>query len=138
MFTWATQSCKDLLFLRHIQIRLRGDICDGCLSPNSTQHNIRLCHSATCWSQEAALRDICCWDRLKNFSSNYLPFWRKAVTPDAWGGGGGDLIDAVSSFNLISTLQEMISQAVLCSRRNIKVSLERIGVLLGTRGKNKL
>lgn len=32
----------------------------------------------------------------------------------------------------------MISRAVSCSRINIKVSLERIGALLGIRGKNKL
>lgn len=139
LYTWAALNCKDLLLLTHIQIRLRGHVCDGCFSPNSTQHNIRLRHSATCRSQEAALRDMCCLNRLKNFSSNYLPFWRKAVTPDASSVEGcKDLIGAVCGFNLILTLQKMISPAVSCSRINIKVSLERIGVLLGIRGKNKL
>lgn len=43
------------------------------------------------------------------------------------GGVGGceDLIGAVFSFNLISTLQKMISRAVSCSRINIKVREDR-------------
>lgn len=138
LYVWAAQSCKDVLLLRHIQINLRHQVCDGCLSPNSTQHNIRLRPSATCWSQEAAQRDMCCLNRLKNFSSNYVSFWCEAVTPDASSVGRcKNLIGAVCGFNLISTLQKMILRAVSRSRI-IKVSLERIGVLLGIRGKNKL